>query len=265
MKAVVDVVTISPKKAQEYLDNMVGEQRKLRPSQVDSLAEDMKAGNFRLSCDAIVLIKGKLGNGQHRMAAVVKHGSPQPFILMRTDDEELYKVIDSGIKRTVGDACGLMNGGAITAVANLVCAYEKGQLTTLSFTKKPNRVELIEYVESHANEVTMAVQMASRLTTKMNLVSKSVPGAFLVLARREHGEKADAFLMHVYTGNLPDSACALLRDRFLKSRVSSASSLPSQYALALMIKAFNAHIKNSKVGTLKMVDGESFPKIIPHD
>lgn len=267
MKAVVDVVTITPKKAAEYLENVFDGQRKVRETHVKSLADEMRHGRFRLSCAALVLINGKLGNGQHRLWGVVESNTSQPFLLMRTDDEELYKVLDAGIKRTVSDAIGLMNGNAITACANLCLGYDKKLLTAFSYAKKISRVELIEYIEKNSEALGSATQLASRLTScHMNLVSKSVPAAFAFLARQQHAQRADEFLMHVYSGDLPDSICSVLRDRYLKSRVGSTrnANLPSQLALALMIKAFNAHAKGgafSKFG-LKMQDGEAFPQIV---
>jgi hypothetical protein len=101
MKAQVDIVQITPKKAAEYLENLLDGQRSVRQQRVKSLTDDMRNGRFRLTCDAIVLVNGKLANGQHRMWAVVESDTPQPFILMRTDDEELYKVIDCGATRSV--------------------------------------------------------------------------------------------------------------------------------------------------------------------
>ncbi len=267
MKAVVDVVTITPKKATEYLENLLDGQRKVRETWVKSLADDMRHGRFRLSSDALVLIKGKLGNGQHRLWAVVESDRAQPFILMRTDDEELYKVLDTGAKRTVADALGIINGNMVTAIANLALGYDKKLLTPMSYAKKISRVELIEYVEKNAEALQDAGQLGSRLTScHLNLVAKSVPSAFAFLARRNFGQRADEFLMHVYSGDQPDGITSILRDRYLKSRVGTTrnANLPSQMALALMIKAFNVSVKGTTLSksALRMQDGEAYPQIM---
>ena len=94
-----------------------------------------------------------------------------------------------------------------------------------------------------------------------------MPGAFAYLARKIHGERADQFLGHVYSGDLPDSICSVLRDRYLKSRVAGSArnaNLASQMGLALMIKAFNAHLRGTTINkfNLRMTDGEAYPQIV---
>lgn len=79
-------------------------QRNVRPGYVKKLAADMSAGKFRLSSDAIMLVKGMLVNGQHRMQAIIESGEPQSVLFLETNDEEVYKVLDCGMRRLVSDA-----------------------------------------------------------------------------------------------------------------------------------------------------------------
>lgn len=265
MKAQVDIVTITPKKAVEYLENLMDGQRTLRQSRVKALTDDMKAGRFRLTCDAIVLVNGKLANGQHRMWGVVESDKPQPFILMRTDDEELYKVIDCGASRSIADTIKHANGNQIAAAAILAMAFEKRLLTSISYTKRPQRLEVVDYINANVDELTEAYQLASRLTSKhQNLIAKSAAGAFYFLARKIHGQqRVEEYLNHVYSGDMPDSICNVLRERFLRERLALKSMYP-QTGLGLLIKAFNWHYSGAKVAKhgLRMADGESFPEIV---
>jgi len=262
MKVHVDVVTITPAKAAEYLENLMDGQRKLRESWVKSLADDMRAGRFTLSPDALVLIKGKLANGQHRMWGVVEADLPMPFLLMRTDDEELYKVIDSGLKRTVGDAVNLPNSARCAAVAIDSLGYDLNYLTPLSVTKKVTRVQQIEYLEKYQAEISDAVNLICRLTALGQVVCARGTGAtFAVLARRLQGEKADAFLHHLYLGDVTSGVTFDLREKLLRMRGQKAK-YPRQYTLALLIKAFNAYLKGTKLSDIRIRDGEPFPRIV---
>jgi hypothetical protein len=231
----------------------------------------MKAGRFRLTCDAITLVKGKLANGQHRMWAVVESNMPQPFILLRTDDEDLYKVIDTGASRSIADTLRLTSGNQMAAVAALVIGFQRKTITPVSYTKKTNRLDIVEFVETNAEALLEAVHLASRLTANhLNLIAKSAPAAFYYLAKPLHGQqRVEEFLNHVYSGDLPESACSVLRDRFMRERMSLKSMYP-QTGLALMIKAFNVHYLGVKIARngLRMADGDSYPEIerpLPQD
>lgn len=265
MKAQVDIVQITPKKATEYLENLLDGQRSVRQNHVKRLTEDMKAGRFRLTCDAIVLVNGKLANGQHRMWGVVESDTTQPFILMRTDDEELYKVIDCGATRSIADTLKIGSGNQLAAIAQLVMAYRDKTLTAVSYTKRANRLRVIEFVEQNAEALTEAAQLAARMSGGyQNLIAKSACGAFYFLAKQLHGQqRVEEYLHHVYSGDLPDSICTVLRERFIKERLTLKPMYP-QTGLGLFIKAFNTHFLGAKVNKfgLRMTDGEAFPTLL---
>jgi len=262
MKATVNIVKITPKQAEEYLGTQVKEQRPLRDSHVQTLARDMKDGNFRLSADAIVIIKGALANGQHRMWAVVECGEAQPFLLMETDDEELYKVLDCGLKRTVSDAAHVSNGPSVCAIAKMVMAYGNETITQYSFIKKSTRIDQIEYVQTHNEALQDACLFMRNLTAKtQNLAPYSAPAALIIVASQWYGKRPKEFLEMVYHGNSTAAICNDLRERFIKMRIKDGQ-IAAQYYFALMIKAFNAFVTNSKLGVIKMHETESFPKIV---
>ena len=82
MNAKLSIEKITPQRAAILLENLLEDQRNQRSNYIENLASDMKMGLWRLSCDAILLVKGRLANGQHRMMAVVKSNTPQPFVIM---------------------------------------------------------------------------------------------------------------------------------------------------------------------------------------
>jgi hypothetical protein len=222
----------------------------------------MKDGNFRLSADAIVIIKGALANGQHRMWAVIECGEAQPFLLMETDDEELYKVLDCGLKRTVADAAHVSNGPSVQAIAKIVMAYSNDTITQFSFIKKSTRIEQIEYIQNHNEVLQDAHGFMRNLTAKtQNLAPYSAPAGLIIIGSTWHGKRPKEFLELVYHGSTPGTICNDLRERFIKMRMKTGQ-VPAQYYLALFIKAFNAFVTNTKLGVIKMHESESFPKIV---
>lgn len=262
MKVTVDIVKITPKQAEEMLGTQVKEQRPLRDLHVQTLANDMKEGNFRLSADCLVLIKGALANGQHRLWAVIEANQPQPFLLMRTDDDELYKVLDCGIKRTVADAAHVSNGASVTAIANLAMAYRENRITQHSFAKKATRIDLVNFIQAHNTQLQEAHSFVKSLTKKsQNIAPTSAPGALLFLSRDWHGKKPFEFLEAVYHGTEHGSITHELREKCIKIRMGKGV-FASQFYLALFIKSFNAFISNQKLQVIKMMDSETYPQII---
>lgn len=264
MKATVEIVKIGPKQAEQLLSSQVKEQRHLRNAYVQTLATDMKDGNFRLSADALVVIKGQLANGQHRMWAVIESNTTQQFLMMDTDDEELYKVLDCGLRRTVGDAAHICNAPSAGAVAMLAIAYKNDGLTTFNVirSKRPSRIEIIEFLQRNDQEIQDAISIMSHLTNKnQNFAPKTVGAALILLGKPMYGELVSEFMAQVYSGGSPESCCFDLRERFIKMRMSRGK-YPSQYYFGLMIKTLNCFIKGTRLGTLRMGEDESFPKII---
>lgn len=121
----VRLMLVGPQTASEWLANKWGEQRNIRTGHVERLADDMLKNRFRLTPDAILRVKGRLANGQHRLEAVVRSKMPQYFLVMESEDEELYKVLDAGIRRTLGDSLvGYTHGHSLPPIAQWVLAYK---------------------------------------------------------------------------------------------------------------------------------------------
>src|SRR5262249_3066572 len=153
--------------AQRLVENLFEGQRHLREGHVIRLATEMEQGNFRLSPDCILIVKGKLANGQHRLHAVILCGKAMPFIVMRSNDEDLYKVLDCGIARTAADALvHTANATTVAAVANLVLQYDIQALTLSGANRdKANRItrsHVVDYVEEHSER--LGIQVAEVLS-----------------------------------------------------------------------------------------------------
>lgn len=227
----------------------------------------MVNGEFKLSCDAIVLIKGKLANGQHRMHAVIQSKKTMPFLVMQTDDEELYKVIDSGVNRTIADAVHIQYGSAIVPIVGLVMAYEANTITmwnrNSNSTKAPTRSQKIEYILNRQRELSRIAAIVSELYRHHRIVATSISGALMeICLKKGIGEYGEQFIRQVYTGDKED-ATRDLRERFIRDAMSK-TRLTTEMRFALTIKAFNSWMQGTRPGVLRIVDGETFPKVNSH-
>lgn len=276
----VSVMRVGITMASEWLSNKWGEQRTVRSGRVARLADDMTKGRFRLSPDAILRIKGQLANGQHRLEAVVQSQMPQMFLVMESNDEELYKVLDAGQRRTIGDSLmglGAAYGKCLPAIAQWVLAYKSGTGHTgardpgaayfkggprANRSKNDSRWELIEFCERNASALSECAAFVTPLYTKSRLLSISLAGSVFFLAgeidkRNEAGE----FLQQIYENADTNSAAMDLRNRLILNRGAMAR-LPQGMIFALTLRAFRSHLNGTRPAKLEWEQGQPFPRIV---
>lgn len=134
--------TITPKKAEEYLQANT-HNRVLSDTTVDTLAEEMKAGRWRLHHQGIAFDRaGVLRDGQHRLWAVVRSGATVDMLVTHGLDPAVFDTIDAHRPRRVGDQLilthGLPNGRRIAATATALHTIEEdcrfGKRLAVGFT-----------------------------------------------------------------------------------------------------------------------------------
>ncbi len=269
--ATVTIETVEPKKAQHYLATLLDSQRNLREGHVLRLATEIESGNWHLTSDALLLVKKKdgvwyLANGQHRLQAAILADKPVQFLVLRTEDEEVYKVLDAGLSRTTGDALqqmGISAGKEVAAVALMVLRYDYGAITSFGNNRdKCNRItrsKVIDYIEEHHKALEKETAEVMALRAQKRILSTSIGAAFLHLANRRGIGDPWSFIRNLYLGGTQDSAFDL-RERLIKNN-SAKLKLPREYIFGLVIKAYKSFVNGTRPGVLKIIEGEEFPKL----
>lgn len=254
---------VGPSVAQEWLSEKWGDQRNMRSAHVTRLSSDMKSGLFKTGPDAILRIKGKLANGQHRLSAVVDSGTTQTFLVMESDDEELYKVLDAGVKRTVTDALiGCLYASNIPSVARWVMAYQMEGISKTSFSgagmvnRKVSQIEVVNYCQENLEVLTEAVGFVLPLYDNTRLLPLAVSGALYVICanKPEVFEQGRDFLEKLYISG-GENAAGDLRNRLISNKGSRAK-IPTGYLFGLCLKTLKSYINGTRPGTLKWADSE---------
>lgn len=265
MNAKLSIEKVSPNRARELLSNLFPNQRPQRASYIEYLSGEMKAGRWLLSSDALLLVKGTLANGQHRLSAVLKSNVTCPFIIMETSDEELYKVIDAGRKRTVGDVLiGAKNSNAVASIASWMLKYEKGLITHSTDSgsggsgNKYNRSDVIDFAESHISELEECASCCYTLYKQSRIMPISISGALLFIGIRKGKEKAFEFISSVYEGTSHDDAAWDYREKWIKNQMSKAK-MSNGIMFAMGIKAMRSYFQGTRPGVLKFAIDEEFP------
>lgn len=272
------IMSVTPAMAVEWLSDRWGEQRTVRGGHVQKLLHDMQSGNFKVSPDAILRIKGKLANGQHRLEALVLYGKPVKFLVMESNDEELYKVIDDGMRRTTGDALiGMKFAQRIPSVARLVLAYEANSVKRYALSAADHhrvgsgfkskfvytKSELIDYCQANSSVLSDAAELVDPLYAKSALLRWSIAGALYCIATsRGEQSKVKQFLTEVFIGGADETAAIDLRNRLIQIK-GSKSKNTSAYVFAITIKSYNSFLKGTRPGSLRWAKDEGFPELLP--
>ncbi len=107
--------TVTPGQAAQWLDRDINHHnRNLRPSWVAYLAQQMIDGKWQTTHQGIAFAAdGRLLDGQHRLAAVVRAKIGVPMQVSRDCDPDTFSVLDCGIKRTHFDRVHLVDDHGI--------------------------------------------------------------------------------------------------------------------------------------------------------
>jgi len=266
MKVELTIENIKPDQAEEMLANKLPEQRNIREAYVSSLAEEIRSGKWRLTPDAILIVKGQLANGQHRLSAIMRARKACEVIVMRSDDESLYKVIDSGLKRKVADTLlDVPNACLVAASAKWIMSYDSGSIYSVqNRTGRMTRTALVEWTQKHVQDVLDAVTFVKPLYRKAPVLTASLAVALLVIASRKQPDCARKFITEVYEGTDRLTAARDMHSRCLQN-ASSRAKLPSVGMFALLIKAFRSFQNGTRPGVLKWTrvgdTAEEFPRL----
>lgn len=236
---------MTPERAAAILDRTSRDpsfsNRKMRVSQVKSIARQIKDGLWIFTHQAIALDKhGVCLDGQHRLAAIVEAGIAV-YVTLATDcDRESFRVIDCGIKRTYADRVHLssdqiFNARAV-ALSRAYVNYGKGLSSSLVN---------IEDVENAYLELKDGIDaVARRYTSKVRGITRFDAGAAIASYIVKEPARGHDFLDLWYSGaRLPSgSPILIMREAFLSGRVSNGAD-----AYWRMVRATQAHFSGKDI------------------
>ncbi|MGV9891702.1 hypothetical protein [Streptomyces sp. NPDC003395] len=259
-----DVVMVTPQLAQEWLDRNV-HNRPIRKNKVDNYARDMKAGNWALNGEAIKFaIDGVLLDGQHRLHAIVAAGVPVQMLVVTGLANETQVTMDSGVKRTTGDAFGLegkKNAQNLAAILKKIWMWQQGDHKFSSNTS-PTTAECAELLDAHP-EIHRSVEIATHIRSTFRPLPPSVVGTAHFVLSKIASDDADHFFARVADGAGLEPGHPILS---LRSRVTNESlagaSVHAYQRMAYLIRAWNA-VRDGRTLT-RIQQGPKDPMPMPH-
>lgn len=253
--------TVTPAMAESWLEHNKNN-RPLRDHHVKMLAGEMANGRWHLNGEAIVFDHdGNLIDGQHRLWAAFTAQTSFDSIIVRNVDPKAFATIDSGMKRSAGDALqknGVKYGVHVAAILRLVHFVSTGARDHTVISKLSN-AETVELYDRYPGIEDAAGMVACSMALR-RLMPPTAMGALMYFARRHDAQKATEFFDAIVTGAdlRRGDARLTLRNYFVNHPAGTRPNARIQ--LALMIKAWNAWIAGRELTVLKFVDGEEFPE-----
>lgn len=105
------IQTITPAKAAQWLGAHINRNNRLmRERTVEYLADEITRGKWQVTHQGIAFSDtGRLLDGQHRLAAIIKANQPVQMMVTTELDEDTFQVIDCGLKRANHERIHLVN------------------------------------------------------------------------------------------------------------------------------------------------------------
>lgn len=211
--------SISPADAERMLANNYEANRRINARHVAALASDMSAGRFISENSQTITVteSGRLLDGQHRLAAIVRSGVTLDFLVAVARDDEaerIFGTLDAGRMRTANQFVTLPSAHNVVATAKMALAIERGSAPLASTMNGKmdsighsdglfaSRVELLEYIDENADALVDAVRIGSRMRENIGCGSIALYASFIRFVRwLEADDLLDIFI---------DDVCALV-------------------------------------------------------
>lgn len=261
-KIEMEIITLTQKLAQTYLDNLSPGQRKLSHRYVLRYIDAMKRNMWQLGGTFIIRDWfGYLIQGQHICAAVVSNSTPIKIIEIRGVNPSVFKVLDKGRPRKLFDALEIEGETYCkplsSALGWLFCyitnrTYQSGSKWLFQIEDGLELLEKNPGLRKSLEKVLPACQGEDKI------ISLSI-GTFLhyVFAKKSKSQ-ADEFFQKLATGEgfKKNDPIRLLRDRLLKDK-GQIIKMSREYKINIAIKAWNVFRRN---GTLTRLIWRGYQK-----
>jgi hypothetical protein len=227
-------------------------------------AQAMKAGHWKFNGETVVFSNtGILLDGQNRLKAIIKSGVTVPMMIIYGIEEDNFKTINQGSKRTTGQILKILNcENNVTLAATLRLAYIYLYLDNKMLRSGSDSVYhqvLLGLLERYPT-IKESVKKAA---SAHQLCNRTIAAFchFVFSLRDPRG--ADLFIRQVITGedlHAGDPALSL-RNVLIKNKGENIK-LPSRTLIALFFKAWNYFRKGKTIKNLRWRDTETFPEVI---
>lgn len=260
-----ETVLVTPQKAQDWLSLNKGN-RQMRKKVVLQYATEMRDGRWREDTGETIKFdpSGNLLDGQHRLAAVVKAGTPVNMSVVYDVPSESFKVIDTGLKRGTSDVFFIGNIPYNTVLPTILRYYKNYKAGTMGMIRSAmSSSVLLDMYNERPVFWQECAKHAERWHKAFKPITPSAWGFLGAVLVEMNNDEAMDFLDKLASGRgIEHDGMYNLRDKFVSESVSTART-PVEYRLAMVIKLWNSIRSGKPIKTPKYDPfNEDYPKAI---
>lgn len=286
-KPEVVLENITPSMASKWLQTMINN-RTLSQSKAIEYAIAMDDSRWVVNGETIKFdADGRLFDGQHRLQACVLADKPfKSYVAYGIADVDAFSTVDVGKNRSHGDvfsiagypSCNLASGAALLVYQYKNDLFGPGGSTNRRHTKGSKAIlkkldrlpvkgatvtkeELLSFAAPFKDRLIAAVRFAENVKARKMLSTGMVAGCYFLFCEKSEID-AQRFFTDLCEGvGLSGSDPVYwLRER-LMANMAAPHKLTRGATLMLVFKAWNKRRSGEKTKTLKLIDGEEFPKL----
>lgn len=245
---------IDPKRAKELLSNNYANNRRIRQTWVDVIADMMQRGEFRsLNGQNAIIIgtDGALYDGQHRLMAIIKSGVTLPFEVKTTDTPiEDFSTYDYAQVRSASDIVDVANAKSVCAIARCIISIENSNVTMHSALwgrkddhKTIPRTEVVKYVNANQERLVDITRRAKRIYDNLRVGSTTLFGFFIEVVEYVHDDSCLQEFIDAVCGVDTANKTVLALRELLRRSYTSYKKPSKQYVVGMMFCAYS-HFKD---------------------
>ena len=258
-------VLITPSYAKQLLEANISN-RRVKDPVVAQYANDIIQGRWKHDTGEVIKIfkSGKVGDGQHRLLAIIKANTPVHFHIATNIEDEVFDVLDTGSGRNSSDAfrvMGIKNENKIPSIIQFYNLLQSGKKFNNKKGLRPTNCVLLE--QYYANE-KLWQEISQRsfgwYIKFAKIITPSYFGGFYAFFRELNNEKAEEFMDQLSSGiNITNPVINLLRNKLMQDKLAQRK-MHATIKIALIIKTWNLFVKKQTVQLLKYDNfKEAFP------
>lgn len=247
-------VLITPAMAEDWLKTRNTRNRNISKKRVDAIARDIRAGHWRLSNITIAILEnGVLGDGQHRLLAIVQANIP--VVAFVETGWPLGTPFDDPRIRTFADNLGIDGEKStvkLQAASDMLFRYAHGWSRGGATLTQDEMKEALNAFPSIRESAHFFAGAGPRLRVAAVSVAYT-------LARLGYPDKADKFFGDLKDGEYlsKGSPVLALRNRILTATDWAAFTRNKHWLLFNMIaKAWNAYVQGNSMTQARVGDCE---------
>ena len=171
----VSIEFIDPSRAEIYLAANFENNRNVGVKSINELTSEMRSGRFTLSDSAICFDReGELVNGQHRLTAIIRSKTIQPFVVIRNIPDESKLILDVGKARRMDDRITVSG----TPISNKYCAAVRHAMCSCTSNTSIGTTEFCK--PKHDAEVRRLFKAHQQFFDRLTELNLGATGSFWV-------------------------------------------------------------------------------------